>query len=207
MNMSQRADWLHLLKTLADENRLTMVALMSERERTVRELAGLLGLSEPTISHHVGKLRGAGLLLLRMAGSQHFYRLNPARVAQFKSYAAALDTLPTEAPPADNAWIESLDVPEADKKVLRTYLVGRRLTQFPNREKRWLVILRWLVTLFEPGVRYTEREVNTILTAVHEDYALMRRDLVEYGFMRRERGGGDYWLAPENETAPPQPPM
>jgi hypothetical protein len=98
-------------------------------------------------------------------------------------------------------------VPEADKKVLRTYLVGRRLTQFPNREKRWLVILRWLVTLFEPGVRYTEREVNTILTAVHEDYALMRRDLVEYGFMRRERGGGDYWLAPENETAPPQPPM
>lgn len=201
MNATQQADWLHLLKTVADKNRLTMIGLTAEGERTVGELADLLALSEPTISHHVSKLRGAGLLLLRMEGSQRFYRLNPERAAQFKAYAAEFDALPAaDAPPADNTWIEALDMPEADKQVLRTYTVGGRLTQFPNREKRWLAILRWLATLFEPGVRYSEKEVNATLTRVHEDYALMRRDLVEYGFMRRARGGGDYWLTPENES-------
>lgn len=189
MNTAQQADWLHLLKAVADDNRLTMVGLMNERERTVGEMAGLLALAEPTVSHHVSKLRGAGLLLLRMAGSQRFYRTNPARLDEFRRYAAEIGSLPTDSQPAavDNTWIEALDVPEADKKVLRTYMAGTRLTQFPNREKRWLVILRWLVTLFEPGVRYSEKEVNAILTRVHEDYALMRRDLIEYGFMRRAR--------------------
>lgn len=201
MNMAQQADWLHLLRAVADKNRLTMIGLMAEGERTVGELAGLLALSEPTISHHVSKLRGAGLLLLRMEGSQRFYRLNPARAAEFKAYASEFDTLPAaDAPPADSTWIEALDLPEADKQILRTYTVGGRLTRFPNREKRWLVILRWLATLFEPGVRYSEKEVNATLTRVHEDYALMRRDLVEYGFMRRARGGGDYWLTPEGEA-------
>jgi hypothetical protein len=48
-------------------------------------------------------------------------------------------------------------------------------------------------------VRYTEKQINALLTEVHPDYATLRRSLVEYGFMRRERGGGDYWLTPENE--------
>ena len=201
MNTAQQADWLHLLKTVADENRLTMVGLMNAQERTVGEMAGLLDLSEPTVSHHVSKLRGAGLLLLRMDGNQRFYRTNPVRLEQFKRYAAEIGTLPDDTQQtADNAWIEALDLPEDDKQVLRTYTSGGRLVQIPTREKRWLVILRWLVTLFEPGVRYTEKEVNAILTRVNEDYALLRRDLVEYGFMRRERGGGDYWLTPENES-------
>jgi hypothetical protein len=201
MDTTQRADWLHLLKTVADEQRLTMVGLMSERERTVGELAALLALTEPTISHHVGKLRGAGLLLLRMDGNQRFYRLNPARVAQFKRYAAEFDTPPAsrEERAADSAWIDALGWDEADRKVLRTYAANGRLERIPTREKRWLVILRWLATLFEPGTRYSEKEVNAILTRVHDDYALLRRDLVEYGFMRRERGGGDYWLTPDDE--------
>ena len=45
----------------------------------------------------------------------------------------------------------------------------------------------------------SEKQVNGILTQYNEDYATLRRNLVEYGFMRRERGGGDYWLTPENE--------
>lgn len=201
MNTGQQADWLHLLKTVADENRLTMIGLMGVQERTVGEMAGLLDLSEPTVSHHVSKLRGAGLLLLRMDGNQRFYRTNPARLEQFRRYAAEIGTLPDDTQQtADNAWIEALDLPEDDKQVLRTYTSGGRLVQIPTREKRWLVILRWLVTLFEPGARYTEKEVNAILTRVNADYALLRRDLVEYGFMRRERGGGDYWLTPENES-------
>ncbi len=201
MDTAQQRDLLLLLKTLADTHRLTMAGLMNERERTVSEMAGLLQLSEPTVSHHVSKMRGAGLLRLHMVGNQRFYRLNETRLAAFKTYVADIDSLPSEpqAETADNAWIEALDWDAADKKVLRDYTVGGRLLRFPAKEKKWLVILRWLATRFRPGVRYTEKQVNATLTAIHDDYATLRRSLVMYGFMRRERGGGDYWLTPEHE--------
>ncbi len=203
MDNNQLSDLLLLLKTLADKQRLTMVALMAESERTVSDMAERLQLSEPTISHHISKMHSAGLLNLRMAGNQHFYRLNAARLALFKTYATHIDS-PISQPDSeavDNAWIEALDWAEVDKKVLRDYTMNGRLTQFPTKEKKWVIILRWLATKFAPGTHYTEKEINAILREIHPDYATIRRDLVEFGFMRRERGGGNYWLAPENESA------
>jgi hypothetical protein len=70
------------------------------------------------------------------------------------------------------------------------------------RQKKKLVILRWLATKFQPDVLYSEREVNAIITQAHEDFATLRRDMVDFGFLRRERGGGKYWLAPEGEATP-----
>src|SRR5690348_15628205 len=120
MSVNEREDLLNLLKTLADEQRLTMVGLMSQQEWTVGDMAVRLNLTEPTISHHVSKLHGAGLLSLRMAGNQRFYRINPARLAKFKAYAGKIEDLPTEAPAeeSDNGWIDALDWAEDDKKVL-----------------------------------------------------------------------------------------
>lgn len=204
MKRTQRENLLLLLKTLADEQRLTMVGLMNDQERTVTVMAGLLGLSEPTVSHHVSRLHAAGLLRLRMAGNQRFYRLNEERLAAFKAYAAEIESpVEVEDEAADQSWIDALDWNAADKKVLRDYTASGRLTQIPVKDKKWVVILRWLASKFEPGVRYTEKEVNTILTDVHGDYATLRRDLVGFGFMRRERGGGDYWLTPEGEDSQP----
>jgi len=203
MNRTEQQDILALLKTLADEQRLTMVGLMSHQERTVSEMAELLRLTEPTISHHVSKLHNAGLLNLRMAGNQRFYRVNPLRMTQFQNYVKRIDELPAtfEVDEADEAWIDALDWPAEDKKVLRDYTVNGRLTQMPTKEKKWIVVLRWLSTKFEHGMRYTEKQVNAILSPIHEDYATMRRFLVEYGFMRRERGGGDYWLTEDDDNA------
>ena len=46
---------------------------------------------------------------------------------------------------------------------------------------------------FKFEVKYTEKEVNEILEKYHIDYAQLRRELVEFGFMAREGGGGEYW--------------
>ena len=202
MDTGQQEDLLLLLKTLADEHRLTMLGMMNGHERTVSEMAVSLELSEPTVSHHVSKMHVAGLLTLRMAGNQRFYRINEARLAKFKDYTASIDSLPTQpaARVSDNGWIDALDWDPADKKTLRDYTIDGRLARLPMKEKKWLVILRWLATRFEPDMRYTEKQVNAILTEIHADYAVLRRNLVDYGFMRRERGGGNYWLAPENES-------
>jgi hypothetical protein len=67
------------------------------------------------------------------------------------------------------------------------------LDRFPRKEKDKLVILNEIVTLFEPGRRYTEGEVNRILGPVYEDYATIRRYLIDYGFLGRTRGGSAYW--------------
>jgi hypothetical protein len=46
---------------------------------------------------------------------------------------------------------------------------------------------------FEPGIRYTEKQVNEILAHYNEDTAFLRRSLVEYKLMDRQGGGGEYW--------------
>lgn len=203
MDIGEQRDFLVLLKTLADEQRLMMVSLMSEREQTVTELAEQLGISEPTVSHHVRKLHNVGLLNLRMSGTYRYYRLNPRGVEKLRRYISEIDQPITAAQreSSDVAWIEALPFEAAAKKYLRDNTQDGRLTQLPTKEKNWLIVLRWLATRFEPGMRYTERQVNAILTEIHADYATLRRNLVEYGFMQRQRGGGDYWLVPEDAPA------
>lgn len=71
-----------------------------------------------------------------------------------------------------------------------------RICHWPRRKKRadQLNILRYLVHQFELGHVYTEREVNDILKAHHtfEDWAMIRRELYELGWMSRERNGTAY---------------
>lgn len=58
-----------LLKALADERRLAIVNLLAERgELCVCELASGLDLSDALVSHHVNKLREAGLVSTRRVG-------------------------------------------------------------------------------------------------------------------------------------------
>jgi hypothetical protein len=68
-----------------------------------------------------------------------------------------------------------------------------RIKAFPVQEKKFLVLLRYVLQAFEPGVRYSERQVNEILLRYNEDTARLRRSLVEFKLMAREGGGGDYW--------------
>jgi hypothetical protein len=62
------------------------------------------------------------------------------------------------------------------------------------------VIIKWLADKFEAGARYTEKEVNEILTRHNPDYATLRRQLIEYGYMQREKG--IYWRVPAPKPEP-----
>lgn len=198
----ERERLLTTLKVLADESRLTLLRLLNEREYTVGELAEKLELTEPTISHHLSKLRSAGLVHLRMAGNKRFYRLNTPMLDQFKAGIQTIEQTPAtpESTQADDAWIAALNWVAADQQVLREYTHAGKLTQIPAKQKKQIVILRWLATLFEPDRLYSEPEINEILKSVHkEDHVTLRRDLVDFGYLRRERGGGKYWLTPADE--------
>jgi predicted transcriptional regulator len=204
VNTTELTDLLNVTRTLADESRLRLISLTADGEHTVTDLAAALGLSESTVSHHLKKLRAVNLLTLRMDGTYRYYRLNKPRLKTFRALAARLEEPVTEPEDAasDDSWIDALDMAEKDKRVLRAYTHDGKLKQIPKKDKKWIVILSWLVTQFEPDRRYTEQQVNEVITRYHPDYATIRRDLIGFGFMRREIGGGDYWRTPENEPTP-----
>ena len=82
-----------------------------------------------------------------------------------------------------------------DRKVLEDYtLPDGRLKNIPAQRKKLDVILRFLARSFEPGIRYSEKEVNGILARYHQDTATLRRELVGMGLLRRSPDGAEYWL-------------
>lgn len=185
------------LKILADESRLALLRYVTQEERTVGDLARLVDLGEPTVSHHLSRLREAGLVTLRMAGNQRFYRAHPQGLARIKKMFAELELFPPqpETPAGADDWIAALGWEPADQMVLRDYTSGGVLTNLPGKLKKMMVILRWLATLFEPERLYSEAEVNEVLKRVYAaDFVSLRRDLVDTGYLRRDRSGSVYML-------------
>lgn len=84
---------------------------------------------------------------------------------------------------------------EENQKILENVfysLEPLRLKVFSKKEKKKIVILRQVAAQFESGRTYTEREVNEILKAIWDDFATMRRYLVEYGYLDRAADGSSY---------------
>jgi len=77
------------------------------------------------------------------------------------------------------------------ESVLRTFVPSGRLVSMPRAGRKRRIVLEHLVTVFEPGVRYPEAEVNTILRAFWPDVSALRRYLVDAQLL--ERADGVYW--------------
>jgi predicted transcriptional regulator len=183
---------LAFFKALSDATRLKIVALLSAQERSVEDLASKLDLTSSTVSHHLARLSAIGLVSARAEGYYSIYRLEPRALSLMATRLLKDETLPAVA--AD------VDTDAYDRKVLRTYLDGEgRIKAFPVQRKKELVILRHVAKAFDPRRRYTEKEVNALLRRFSDDTARLRRYLVEFGFMERQGGGGEYWKA---EPAP-----
>ena len=85
---------------------------------------------------------------------------------------------------------------EENQKILENVfysLEPLKLKVFSKKEKKKIVILRQVAAQFESGRTYTEREVNAILKEIWDDFATMRRYLIEYGYLDRTTDGSSYW--------------
>jgi biotin operon repressor len=173
-------------KALADKNRLKIVGLLAEKSYSVEELAELLQLKPPTVSHHLAKLLEAGLVKARSESYYNVYQLDQAMLEAKTRTMFSQQELSTVA--------SEVDADAYDKKVIRDYTKrDGSLKTLPSQRKKLEAILRHVVKAFEVGKRYSEKQVNVILTGYHEDTATLRRELVGYGLMQREGGGGEYW--------------
>lgn len=75
------------------------------------------------------------------------------------------------------------------------------LKTFDLKQKSRLVVLWEIAKRFEAHRIYSEKEVNEALKHVYAaDYATIRRQLIEYGFMDRTPDGREYWLKDTNSA-------
>lgn len=191
MKKEQFQTLLQFFKALADESRLKIVGILANQECSVEELAVLLQLKEPTVSHHLAKLKELNLVTMRPEGNRRFYQLD----------STALQTISQEVftPEKIASLIENVDTEAWESKVLQNYLESnsdstdelQRLKEIPASRKKRLVVLKWLAEKFEVGAEYPETSVNEILKRYHPDYATLRRELIGYQLMQREHGV--YW--------------
>ncbi|MBB6097298.1 hypothetical protein HNR42_000712 [Deinobacterium chartae] len=181
---------LEVLKALADPGRLRIIGLLAHGPSSVEGLAAELELSLSTTSHHLSRLSGAGLVEARARGHYSMYSLVPGPLED--AARRLLD-------PGSLAHVRrESDQDLFERKVLERFTdAAGRITAFPRPRRKFLVLLRHVQKAFEPGRRYSEREVNDTLLRFNDDTATLRRGLIEHGLMLRAGGGGDYWLPPQ----------
>ncbi|AGX04610.1 MULTISPECIES: DUF2087 domain-containing protein [Bacillus] len=86
---------------------------------------------------------------------------------------------------------------EEQQKIVDKFLpngIEGGLVKFPPKEKQRLAVIREISKLLKAGIVYSEKELNSIIESIYEDYALIRRYLIEYGLLDRKADGSAYWL-------------
>jgi len=187
MGEEQFETLLRFFQALGNESRLRIMGILANGERGVGELADLLDLKEPTVSHHLLKLKELELVTVRPEGNNRLYSLN----------RDALEAMNKEVFSAEKmaSLVENADLDAWERKVLQDYLDGERIKQLPSKRKKLMVILDWLIEKFEVGVKYTESQVNEIIEPHHPDFASLRREFIDTKMMQRDKGV--YWRIEE----------
>jgi hypothetical protein len=168
-----------VLRALADPERLSIVGVVARDARTASELSVELDLPVSRIRKHLNRLTAAGVV--RLGADRRTYRLDPDTLRRVAERVG----------PARDAGLALGAASEDEEAVLRTFFRNGRLTEIPAKESKRRVVLERIALEFEPGVRYDEKEVNVIVGRFANDYASLRRYLVDAGLLTRDHG--EYW--------------
>lgn len=164
---------------LADDDRRAVFAALTLGATGLDQIVAASALPVERASKGLARLADAGLVVAGDDGGLHVLGAAFAR--------AARDAL------ARPRSTEHADAPDEIRKVLDAFVTDGRLQKIPTARGKRLTVLDWLAQDFEPGVRYPERTVNTMLARRHPDTAALRRYLVDEEFL--ERRDGQYWRA------------
>lgn len=183
MTQEDFSQLLQFFKVLGNDSRLKIMGLLANEDRSVGELAELLAVKEPTISHHLSMMKDLGLVDVRAEGNVRIYWLNNKFLETMSKDIFSQTKLATLIDSStEDAW---------EQKVLQTFIEDGRISEIPSRYKKRMVILKWLVEKLEMDRQYPETELSEMLKQYHPDYAALRRYFIETGLMAREKGV--YW--------------
>ena len=125
-----------------------------------------------------------------MTRDSDFKQVVRARMAETgETYTVARAVIEQQAPPPAAAELAAYDAArsEQERLVARLFTDGR-LERIPAKRKTRAGVLLEVLSRFAPGRDYSEPEVNDVLLEVHEDFAYLRRELVNYRYLERADG-------------------
>lgn len=156
-----------------------------------KEIANKLGVATSTIRNHRYKLREkekqSKLYLVMMEllaenTNKKITKLDKDVICDSHKTATTLD--------------DRFNTTNREKRqVIKNYInENGSLKSYPSKEKKKIIVLEQLARSFTIGKIYSEKEINIILSRVHEDYVTIRRALIEYGFLSRSDDCKNYWV-------------
>lgn len=168
-------DALTTLRAVLDPVRLAVLGASVSGPASIDVVADDLGVPRRTIAKAIGSLRSDGLLDA------------DAKVdaGALRAVAESIATGDERDRPVDGPWTED------EAKILGRFFADGRLTTIPSQASKRFLVLEKIAQEFEPGRRYSEREVNFRIQLIHGDYAAVRRYMVDCGLM--DRADGAYW--------------
>ena len=166
---------LALLKLLADETRLEILNILLKEDSYVEKIACELSLTPATICYHLKKMESAGVV--RCSRSQFYiiYSLN----------REIFDKPLYEFIKKDEIIVDAEE--KYKKEVISNFFKYGRLTQIPTQRKKREIVLAEILKQFEIDRKYDEKEVNAVILRYHDDFCTIRREMIAFGMMTRDR--------------------
>ncbi len=171
-----------LFKCLADKSRLEIIRSLARGPMYVEQLAERLGLAPSTVSFHLKKLEGSGLVGARKEQYYMVYSLDETRL---RRPVLELIGEPEGSLPERREQ-------EYRQRVIQSFFRQGKLETIPVQQKKRRIILEELLKMFEPGRLYPEKEVNLKIADFHDDFCTLRRELIAEELM--ERKDNVYWV-------------
>lgn len=165
-----------LVGLLSEPDRLRVVAALVLGAVTIPEIRTATGLDGRSVGTALSRLV-AGELVVRSEDGAYYLVESALRAAAASAASKRAEDQP--------------DNESAPARALRAFLRKGRLVSIPVSRSKRLVLLDLIAQDFEPGQRYSEREVNATIRRWHDDTAALRRYLVDESFL--ERDDGVYW--------------
>ena len=158
--MADTTKSLQLFKCLADTSRLQILSGLLREPMYVELIAQRLALSPSTVSFHLKKLEAAGLVT---AAKEQYYTVYSIDAAVLERTLASF--LVQDGQEAD---IEAQREMAYRQKVLDSFFQYGKLKTIPAPRKKRLIILEEIAKRFEAGEQYPEREVNLLISEMHD---------------------------------------
>ncbi|PKG23240.1 DUF2087 domain-containing protein [Niallia nealsonii] len=176
-------------KTIGDPTRIKIIALLANKSWNGQALAGKLGLSAPTITHHLKKLREINVVYERRDKNTIYFYLNKSIM---KQQLEALSNLMEK-----NQGHTEMDVSsDEEMAIIQIFFTpDGKLKNIPAQRKKKLVVFRYMIKGLKAGKKYKETEINEYIIQFFDDYATIRREFITNHFMYREKN--QYELNPE----------
>jgi predicted transcriptional regulator len=181
-------------KTMGEPTRIRIVAILAKGPLHGQAIAGKLGLSAPTITHHLKKLRDIHVVYDRRVKNTIYFYLNESLInQQARVFTELLEKKGEELEEMVESSIER-------QKIIENFFTkDGKLKNIPAQRKKKLIVFEHMIHGLKIGEKYEEKQLNEFIKQFHDDYATIRREFIINHYMFRENG--IYELNPEEMWA------